>query len=105
MAIVNGPPVLYFLIDLGQWIGRRAFLVYSFCKVIRPSITMLMLPADSPGPFRQEAISSAHKFISLFYLCLFKVCSLTYFHGYCPVPVSYFVMNAGVLYFSKNYIL
>lgn len=88
VATVNGPPVLCFLIDLCQCIRRLAFLLYSFCKVIQPSITMLTLPTDSPASFRQEVISSAHKCISLFYLCLFNVFSLTYFHGYWPVPVS-----------------
>lgn len=60
--------LLYFLTSLCWYIKRLVFGVYSSCKVIDPSIIMLALPNDSPGSSRQEAISSANKSVSLFYL-------------------------------------
>lgn len=66
-------------------------------------MTVLTLPADSPGSFWQEVISPADELVSL--LCLFHGFSLIFFHGYWPVQVSYFDINADVSYFSKESIL
>lgn len=96
-----GLPVLYFLTGLCRYITRLVFLVYSFCKVIEPSITMLTLPADSPGSFRQEAISSADKSVLLFYLFLFSGFSCIFFHTYWSVKVYCFIIITDDLYLVK----
>ena len=68
MSLPLPPLLLYFLTSLCWYIKRLVFGVYSSCKVIDPAIIMLALPNDSPGSSRQEAISSANKSVSLFYL-------------------------------------
>lgn len=77
-------------------------MAYLLRKVIGLFIILLSLPTTSPGSSRQEVISSANKFVSLFYLLLFSGFSFIFFHSYWSIQVYYSNINVDILAFSKK---